>query len=285
MPRYLQTMSQEAVMMVSQKIKLFFFRIISVIAKLCFIRIPFGVSEILEIRIQQSLGKGWGAQSIYHEPRAALKLLKKFEISNQTYLVLDIGANSGEWTSGLISQKNLEVICFEPSKPSYESLVLKFKENKSVKIENLGIGLTEGTFDLWSNEIGSSLSSLNKRNLDYLGIDFKESEKVIVISLSKWIRENERIPDVIKLDIEGLELDALRGCGDFLGDIRIIQFEFGGCNIDSRTFFRDFWELLVPLGFSIYRLTNRGLYKIASYSETLETFTTTNYFAVNETLS
>ena len=278
-------MFQKVATMVSQRIKKFTFRVVGVIAKLVFVRAPFSVSEILEIRIQQSLGKGWGAQSINHEPRAALKLLKKFETSNQTYLVLDIGANSGEWTSGLISQTNLEVICFEPSKLSYESLVLKFKENKSVKVENLGIGLNEGIFDLWSNELGSSLSSLNKRNLDYLGIDFKESEKVSVISLSKWIRENERIPDIIKLDIEGLELDALRGCGDFLGDIRIIQFEFGGCNIDSRTFFKDFWELLAPLGFSIYRLTHKGLYKIASYSETLETFTTTNYFAVNETLS
>ena len=169
--------------MVSQRIKKFTFRVVGIIAKLVFVRAPFSVSEILEIRIQQSLGKGWGAQSINHEPRAALKLLKKFETPNQTYLVLDIGANSGEWTSGLISQTNLEVICFEPSKLSYESLVLKFKENKSVKVENLGIGLNEGIFDLWSNELGSSLSSLNKRNLDYLGIDFKESEKVSVISL------------------------------------------------------------------------------------------------------
>jgi len=270
---------------VFQRIKKITLRIFSIIAKLAFRSIPFSASEILEIRIQQSLGKGWGAQSIKNEPRAALKLLRRFEKSENTFLVLDIGANSGEWTSGLILEKNLDIVCFEPSKSSYDSLVIKFKENRNVKVENVGIGLNDGIFDLWSNEIGSSLSSLKKRNLDHLGIDFKESEKVSIVSMSNWIRENQRIPDIIKLDIEGLELAALQGCGDFLKAVRIIQFEFGGCNIDSRTYFKDFWELLTPLGFSIYRLTHRGLYKIDAYRETLETFTTTNYFAVSETLS
>jgi hypothetical protein len=33
--------------------------------------------------------------------------------------------------------------------------------------------------------------------------------------------------------------------------IRAVAFEFGSANIYARTFFRDFWDLLAPLGFPI----------------------------------
>lgn len=48
--------------------------------------------------------------------------------------------------------------------------------------------------------------------------------------------------DSLKLVIEGHELAALQGCSTLLtkGKINYIQFEFDGCNIDSRTYFHDF---------------------------------------------
>jgi hypothetical protein len=87
--------------------------------------------------------------------------------------------------------------------------------------------------------------------------------------------------DLLKLDVEGLELAVLRGAGELLtnGAIRNIQFEFGGCNIDSRTFFRDFWELLGP-HYKIHRIVNDGLAAIERYDERLEQFLTTNFLAI-----
>ena len=60
-----------------------------------------------------------------------------------------------------------------------------------------------------------------------------------------------------------------------------IMFEFGGCNIDSRTFFKDFWSLLVyQYQFSLYRLLpKQRLQYLSKYSETLEQFNYQNILA------
>src|SRR5690606_3866529 len=86
--------------------------------------------------------------------------------------------------------------------------------------------------------------------------------------------------DFLKLDIEGHEMAALRGASEMLNKnaIRFIQFEFGGCNIDSRTYFQDFWYLLHER-YKIYRIVRDGLFHVERYSETYEIFRTINYLA------
>lgn len=87
----------------------------------------------------------------------------------------------------------------------------------------------------------------------------------------------------MKLDVEGHELAVLKGGKQMLDDgkIHVIQFEFGGCNIDSRTYFQDFFYLLSP-GFRIYRIVKDGLFPIEEYSEDLEVFKTTNYLCISK---
>jgi len=85
--------------------------------------------------------------------------------------------------------------------------------------------------------------------------------------------------DFVKLDIEGHELDALNGFGDALKFIKVIQFEFGGCNIDTRTFWQDFWYFFTENNFVLYRITPFGITKIKKYRELDEFFSTTNFLA------
>ena len=84
----------------------------------------------------------------------------------------------------------------------------------------------------------------------------------------------------LKMDVEGNELNILNGAKRMIENdsIDFIQFEFGGCNIDSRTFFQDFFYLLKER-YRIYRILKNGLYPIDSYSEKYEIFITTNYLA------
>ena len=60
--------------------------------------------------------------------------------------------------------------------------------------------------------------------------------------------------------------------------IKFIQFEFGSCNIDSKTYFQDFWYLLKD-NYNIYRIVKDGITPIIKYKETSEIFTTINYLA------
>jgi hypothetical protein len=86
------------------------------------------------------------------------------------------------------------------------------------------------------------------------------------------------------MDIEGHELDALSGAKRMFDNksIDIVAFEFGGCNIDTRTFFQDFWYFFSGINMRIYRVTPSGyLYRIDSYKEIQEQFRTTNFVAMS----
>jgi hypothetical protein len=84
------------------------------------------------------------------------------------------------------------------------------------------------------------------------------------------------------MDVEGHEMDVLIGASKALRGVQIIQFEFGGGNIDTETFFQDFWYFFESNGFEISRMTPRGLKVISQYSENFETFKPTNYVAVRK---
>lgn len=94
--------------------------------------------------------------------------------------------------------------------------------------------------------------------------------------------------DLVKIDVEGHELDVLYG-GDSLfsqGRVRLVTFEFGGCNIDTRTYVRDFWQFFAARGMrSFHRImpSNR-LFRIERYHEGLEAFRTTTFVVVLDDL-
>ena len=87
----------------------------------------------------------------------------------------------------------------------------------------------------------------------------------------------------LKIDVEVHELAVLEGAKAMIGGGKIdfIQFEFGGCDIDSRTFFQDFWYLLHD-NYDIYRIFPKSLDKIDLYDETMEIFVCSNYLAVRK---
>jgi hypothetical protein len=58
--------------------------------------------------------------------------------------------------------------------------------------------------------------------------------------------------------------------------IKYIQFEFGGTNIDSKIYFRDFYYMLNN-DYKIYRILRNGLRYINRYEEKLEIFSYSNF--------
>ena len=64
----------------------------------------------------------------------------------------------------------------------------------------------------------------------------------------------------------------------------MVQFEFGGCNIDSRTFFKDYMNFFAT-DFDVYRILSNGLRKLDAYNGRLEVFQSANYLAVKKGLA
>lgn len=88
------------------------------------------------------------------------------------------------------------------------------------------------------------MGSLSHRDLNHLGIiEFNNEESINVITVEEyWKKLNGKKIDVVKLNIEGHELSAIREMGALIENVKIFQFEFGGCNIDTRTYFKDFFN-------------------------------------------
>lgn len=223
-------------------------------------------------------GKGWGSSTVAKEFASAVSLLDKNGLS----LCIDIGGNKGTYTEEVVRKfPKAKVVVFEPAKVSIKILTKKFGKQKNVAIEPFGVSNVSGSATLYSDEDGSGLASLTKRRLDHFNIDFANTEPIeTIIFEDYWKKHLDSKPiNICKIDIEGHELDALAGFGEALKHIDIIQFEFGGCNIDTRTFFQDFWYFFADNNFEVFRITPFGTVRIGRYSELDEFFSTTNYLA------
>jgi hypothetical protein len=68
------------------------------------------------------------------------------------------------------------------------------------------------------------------------------------------------------------------------GSIRVIQFEYGGCNLDARVYLGDIWDFLEPHGFRFSKLYPEGPRQIEKYQQSLETFKYSNWIAIHNSI-
>ncbi len=196
------------------------------------------------------------------------------------FVFLDIGANEGFYSLEFSRRfPNISIYAFEPGSTAFSILKTK-THNTRISCINRGIGEKATTLDLYYDFSGSGLASLSQRNLSHMNIDFNLKETISIVTLDEWLIDNKILEKVvIKMDIEGHEFFALKGASEALKTkIQLIQFEFGGANIDSKTYFIDLWNLL-NLDYDIFKLTSNGLRLVKNYSENCEFFLNTTYYA------
>jgi FkbM family methyltransferase len=228
------------------------------------------------ILLGKGAGTGWALNA---EINAA-----KSVIHTSHPVIFDVGANNGEW-SFLFHKMFPEsrIFLFEPQ-PVCQKIIMEKQILNSKLIPN-AVSFKRGMAQLYTTDETSGIASLHQRYDSYFQSKAFTSIDVETITLDSVIEDNTlSCVDFIKMDIEGHELDALKGATKSLEKriIKAFSFEFGSGNINSRTFFRDFWNLLLPLKYRIYRiLPSSRLMAIKDYYEDCEYFRgVTNYIAV-----
>lgn len=194
-------------------------------------------------------------------------------------VVVDVGANMGGWAMEAARRwPSARVFAFEPSASTFKQLVER--AGSSVTCVQSAIGDTVEVARLHQVPGVSGLSSLYARDLADHSMEMSVVEEVPVTTLDAFAAERGITHiDFLKIDAEGHDLAVLRGAKALIdgGLINMIQFEFGGANIDSRTYLRDFVRLLES-HYQISRMLIDGLEPLA-YSEREEIFVTTNFIA------
>lgn len=188
-------------------------------------------------------------------------------------VIVDVGANEGDYISDVLNvNKNVEVFAFEPNSEVALRCSKRFSDLDNITVIESGLGCKSGIGELFVGDLGSPSSHATA----YQGVlqDLRNVGArrlpVSIKTLDEYWASLENAPaviDLLKIDVEGMELDVLNGATELISDGRImnIQFEFNEMNVFSRTFFKDFWDKFQS-EFVFYRLMPDGLALIKNYN-------------------
>jgi FkbM family methyltransferase len=241
-------------------------------------------------QVQFRLGIGSGADPHEGGEVVALRILDQAPppVAQRPLCIFDVGANRGDYTALVleaIGHRRPLVHCFEPSPDTFALLRSTLGATTGVRLNQFALGRVAESRVLYADQPGSALASLTRRDLQHVGLTHDHGDRVDVKTIDAYCQDNGiDVIDLCKIDVEGHELDVLEGCRAMLARraIRIVAFEFGGCNIDTRTYLRDFWYFFQDAGArALYRIMPGGrLFAIHRYDEGIEAFRTSNFIAV-----
>jgi len=225
--------------------------------------------------IGKGAGTGWDLDS---ETGAAKSVIFRDEP-----VIFDVGGNIGSWSKKMREQiEGGSIYIFEPQ-PTCQTAIVNLKLTK-VNLVPAVVSETAGESALITSSDTDGTASLHRREDSYFeNLNYNEI-RVKAIVLDEFITEKGiEFVDFVKMDIEGHEFSALKGLRKSIENARVgaFSFEFGSGNLNSRTCFRDFWQLLSPR-FHLFRITpGKALIKVQAYYEDLEYFRgATNYLAL-----
>lgn len=244
-------------------------------------------SQPLFERLLQIAASGMNFGNWEHEKNGELPAIRyvrdRLAGEGRPAMIFDVGANAGQYATALLQCFGDKAVihAFEPSARTFESLKASIPPGAAVHPHHFGLGHRDEVVELFFNNPGDQVATVYPQGQ---GDVFRRhnSETITIRTLDGVAAEMgiDRI-DLLKIDVEGHELRVLEGARGLLEKqaIRFIQFEFNETNIDSRTFFRDFFNLLDPR-YRIFRIVRDGLSPIPAYSPRHELFVgAINYLA------
>jgi FkbM family methyltransferase len=202
-------------------------------------------------------------------------LLKYFtKLTDENSIVIDVGANVGDWSGALIEAGYIgKIFLIDPLQKNTEKLGVKFIGYKNIKISKCAMSENSGKLNFYTNT-NDSLSGHDSL-FDMREIGYKEPVREVEVeanTLDLYAEENKiKSVDFIKIDVEGNELSVLKGCAGLLTrhSIDFIQIEFGHAARAARYYLHDIFNLLKKLPYEVYIIKPNGLMKL-SFSPFIE---------------
>jgi FkbM family methyltransferase len=193
----------------------------------------------------QLISKGiWLSEVIFFYP----KLFRFYDevqlryLKDQSLTIFDVGANKGQSIKFFTQVfDNPKIYAFEPSRKTFGFLqkYVDHLESNEISIYQIGLGDKEQIMNFHESILcETSTFALPDQTSEYLKrknrVLFQSVESAFtsiptrVTTIDAFLNENkvERI-DVLKIDVEGFELQVLRGAQQTLRDgrVKIVQFE------------------------------------------------------------
>jgi FkbM family methyltransferase len=194
-------------------------------------------------------------------PNLAERLAHARSLGFEPRTVFDGGAFVGSWTlavSGLFPLAQFVVV--EPNPFLQEALRAKLNAiQPSPVIVEAALGFNSGTasFNIWGDPSMDMSASL-LRNAQ------GPADTVVTVNvetLDRLAERHGRMPDLLKLDLQGAEVPALKGAPRCLEHAEMVIAEFGCLTAyEGRTTPRELLDLLYDAGFVLYDIVD-SLYR------------------------
>jgi FkbM family methyltransferase len=165
--------------------------------------------------------------------------------------IVDVGANHGTWTRQALKYfPKAHYTMVEPQdwlKPSIQDVLDK---NPNVKFHSVGAGEKEGSF-LFTILDRDDSCSFKFTEEEAKSKGYKQVEIPVVTLNGLLSNKDILVPDIIKIDAEGLDIEVLKGASDFFGKTEIFMVEAGVVN---KMFTNSFLKLINFMDENGYRL-------------------------------
>jgi FkbM family methyltransferase len=187
--------------------------------------------------------------------------LRRLKLCSGVRVVMDVGANRGQYATIARSElPDATIYSFEPHPVSFQAIV-SISKGLNIRPMNVALGATPGTIQMFdhANDGGSEHATVVSGVIEEIhGTDAK-AIGVDVTTVDRFM-EDEAITqlDLLKIDVEGFELEVLKGAARAIEESRIsaMQLEFTQINALSGVFVRDISRILP--GYRLFRLLHNG---------------------------
>ena len=197
--------------------------------------------------------------STFHHKRVS-KYLCELDIEK----IIDIGAHKGEFLESMLKIEKVDFFyAFEPQKDIFKELNEKFVKNKKVTLFNCAMDKEISNKKLKINKISmkSSLAEVNENSLYLKFINFlaqsqSSFERVYEVETNTVDKIFESInlqKALLKIDVEGFEMNVIEGSQMKLREISFIMLENQFGNHFKNNKFRDIKKYLSERNFVIYK--------------------------------
>ena len=200
---------------------------------------------------------------------------------------LDVGAHAGSWSDYVLSRAPIaKLYSFEIVTEIRAGLQRKYRDQQNVHVMDFGLSSSEGHTDVTYNRTHHSTNAivphLDSRLFQHDNISIERER----IETGDAFMRKEALDhiDFLKIDIEGHEVEVLKGFAETLdsdASPRVIQFEYGETYLTYPHTLREVYDILTPHGYSIGRVFPRTI-QFKRYEPADDHFRMGNYLAVKE---
>lgn len=239
------------------------------------------VNLLPHAKVQNGLG------CVDPETNGEKSILRYLSSTHKLDLIMDVGANDGKYSLMLKSFfPNAIIHAFEPMETTFALAKDALLNTSNIYLQKKALGASNGEIILYndaSNHWDKVSTSYPSGLQTFFGMNDLQAFPVELIRLDNYVDDKQLKEQInfIKIDVEGAELEVLKGAKNLIENnmLEIIQFEFNNFNIASKTYLKDFYDILPCYRF--YRLSNYKLYNLGKYNADNENFIYQNILAVH----